>query len=54
VSMAWVYAPGVVFAVLGGLILLVELLRLLSGQVRDEDLVMIQETEESPHSGHKA
>jgi TRAP-type C4-dicarboxylate transport system permease small subunit len=54
VSMAWVYAPGVVFAILGGLILLAELLRLLTGQVRDEDLVMIQETEESPHGANKA
>jgi len=54
VSMAWIYAPGVVFAVLGGLILLTELLRLLTGQVRDEDLVMIQESEESPHGADKA
>ena len=51
VSMAWIYAPGVVFAVLGGLILLTELLRLLTGQMREEDLVMIQESEESPHGG---
>jgi TRAP-type transport system small permease protein len=51
VSMAWIYAPGVVFAVLGGLILLTELVRLLTGQMRDEDLVMIQESEESPHGG---
>lgn len=51
VSMAWIYAPGVVFAVLGGLILLTEFLRLLTGQMRDEDLVMIQESEESPHGG---
>ena len=49
VSMAWVYAPGVVFAVLGGLIILTEFFRLLTGQIRDEDLVMIQESEESPH-----
>lgn len=54
VSMAWIYAPGMVFAVLGGLILLTELLRLLSGQMRDEALVMVQESEESPHSTHKA
>lgn len=51
VSMAWIYAPGVVFAVLGGLIVLTELVRLLTGQMRDEDLVMIQESEESPHGG---
>ena len=54
VSMAWVYAPGVVFATLGGLILLADLMRLLTGQVRDEDLLMIRETEESPHGGNKA
>jgi hypothetical protein len=34
--------------------LLTELMRLLTGQVRDEDLVMIQESEESPHGSHKA
>ena len=54
VSMAWIYAPGVVFAVMGGLILLTELLRLLTGQLRDEELVMIQESEESPHGADKA
>ena len=48
-SMAWLYFPGILFAVLGGLILLVEFVRLLTGQVRDEDLVMIQESEEAPH-----
>ncbi|MEY4663539.1 MAG: 2,3-diketo-L-gulonate transporter small permease protein YiaM, partial [Pseudomonadota bacterium] len=51
VSMAWVYLPGVVFAVLGGLILLTDLLRLLTGKTRDEDLVMVQESEESAHRG---
>lgn len=49
VSMAWIYAPGVLFAVLGGLIILNEFVRLLTGQIREEDLVMIQESEESPH-----
>jgi TRAP-type transport system small permease protein len=53
-SMAWIYAPGVVFAVVGGLILLTELFRLLTGQMREEDLVMIQESEESPHGADKA
>ena len=53
VSMAWIYAPGVVFAVFGGLVLLTELWRLLTGQVRDEDLVMIQESEESSHGADK-
>ena len=36
---------------LSSLILLTELLRLLTGQMREEDLVMIQESEESPHGG---
>ena len=54
VSMAWIYAPGVVFAVFGGLILLTELLRLLTGKASDEDLVMVQESEESPHGSGKA
>jgi TRAP-type C4-dicarboxylate transport system permease small subunit len=49
VSMAWIYMPGVLFALLGGLIILNEFVRLLTGQIRDEDLVMIQESEESPH-----
>lgn len=53
VSLAWVYAPGVVFAVLGGLILLTELVRLLTGRMREEDLVMVQESEESPHGADK-
>jgi TRAP-type C4-dicarboxylate transport system permease small subunit len=53
-SMAWIYAPGLVFAVFGGLILLTELLRLLTGKASDEDLVMVQESEESPHGGGKA
>jgi TRAP-type C4-dicarboxylate transport system permease small subunit len=48
-SMAWIYLPGILFAVLGGLILSAEFIRLLTGQVRDEDLVMIQESEEAPH-----
>jgi len=49
VSMAWIYLPGILFAVIGGFILSIEFIRLLTGQVRDEDLVMIQESEEAPH-----
>ncbi len=52
VSMAWVYAPGVVFAACAGLVLLTELWRLLTGQMRDEDLVSVRESEESPHGTH--
>jgi TRAP-type C4-dicarboxylate transport system permease small subunit len=50
VSMAWVYMPGVLFAVFGGLLILTEFVRLLTGQIRDQDLVLIQESEETPHS----
>jgi TRAP-type C4-dicarboxylate transport system permease small subunit len=53
VSMAWVYAPGVVFAVCAGLILLTGLLRLLAGHTRHEDLVMVQESEASPRVADK-
>ncbi|MDO9402777.1 MAG: TRAP transporter small permease [Polaromonas sp.] len=46
-SMAWVYASGLVFAVLAGLILLIDLWRILSGRIADEDLIMVQESEEA-------
>jgi len=49
VSMAWVSTAGVVFAVLAAPILLGDLWRLLSGQIDDEHLMMIQESEEAPH-----
>ena len=56
VSMSWLYLPGMLFSVLGGLIILNELLRLFSGDLADDELVAIQESEETPHgeSGHKA
>ena len=45
-SMAIFYASGVVFAVSAALLLVRELWRTLSGQMRDEDLVMVQESED--------
>ncbi|MFM7026807.1 MAG: TRAP transporter small permease [Limnohabitans sp.] len=56
VSMSWLYLPGMLFAVLGGLIILSELLRLFGGELGDNELVTIQESEETPHGGeeHKA
>ena len=45
-SMGIVYAAGVVFSVGAGLILLHDLYRVLTGQVRDEELVMVKESEE--------
>jgi len=46
-SMAWVYASGIVFSVLAALILALDLFRLLTGQIADADLVMVQESEEA-------
>ena len=40
------YASGVVFSVCAGILLLLQLLRVLSGQVRESELVMVKESEE--------
>ncbi len=50
VSMAWLYLPGILFAVLGGLMIAIEFILLITGQLSDQDLVMIQESEDLPHS----
>ena len=44
-SVAIFYASGIVFAVSAGVLLLREIWRTLSGQLRDEELVMVQESE---------
>ena len=49
VSMAWFYACGMVFAVLGAPILLSQLWQLVTGQVDDAHLLLMQESEEAPH-----
>jgi len=54
VSMGWLYASSVVFAVLGAPILLLDLYGLLSGQIDDEHLMLIQESEEAPHESADA
>ncbi|WP_225783788.1 TRAP transporter small permease [Xenophilus sp. Marseille-Q4582] len=46
-SMAIVYLSGVVFAVFAGLVLLLDLGRLLTGRMAEEELVAIQESEEA-------
>jgi TRAP-type C4-dicarboxylate transport system permease small subunit len=46
-SMAIVHSAGLVFAVCAALILAIDLYRLLSGQLADKDLVMVQESEEA-------
>ena len=50
VSMAWFYGCGLVFAVSGGLILLGDFWRLVSGQLKDDELVGIRESEDVPHA----
>lgn len=45
-SMAFVYATGVVFAVLAGVLLVRDLWRLITGRLADNELVMIQGSEE--------
>ena len=45
-SMAWLSGVGVVFAVLTAPMLVVDLWRTLTGQIRDADLVMVQESED--------
>jgi TRAP-type transport system small permease protein len=47
--MAVVYLSGVVFAVPAMLLLLAEMWRLLTGRIRDDELVMVQESEDLAH-----
>lgn len=49
VSMGYFYASGMVFAVLGGLVLLSDLWRLLTGKIDDAHLLLMQESEDVPH-----
>ena len=50
-SLSWVYFPGIIFAVLGGLMIAMDFLQLLSGQTHESSLTMFQESEEKPHNG---
>jgi TRAP-type transport system small permease protein len=45
-SQAWFYSAGIVLAISAALMLALDFIKLLTGQVRDEDLVMIRESEE--------
>ena len=49
VSMAWFYLAGMVMAVLGPLIVLSDLWRLFTGKLDEAHLVLMQESEETPH-----
>ena len=50
VSLSWVYFPGIIFAVLGGLLIALDFFKLITGQVKDEELMMFQESEDTPHA----
>jgi TRAP-type C4-dicarboxylate transport system permease small subunit len=50
VSVSYFYASGMVFSVLAAVIVLSNAWLLLSGQLGDEQLVMMQESEEAPHA----
>jgi TRAP-type transport system small permease protein len=49
VSMGYFFAVGLMFSVLGGLIIARDLWRLLSGQMADHELVGVRESEDVPH-----
>lgn len=48
-SMGYFYASGMVFSILAAPVLLVQLFRLVSGQMSDNELVNISESEDVPH-----
>jgi TRAP-type transport system small permease protein len=48
-SQGWFYGTGVVFAVSAGIMLLLDLYKLVTGQVKDEDLITIKESEDQTH-----
>jgi TRAP-type C4-dicarboxylate transport system permease small subunit len=54
VSMGLFYACGLVFAVSGAVILLLDFWRLITGQMSSDELVGIRESEEVPHGDSKS
>jgi TRAP-type transport system small permease protein len=53
-SMAWLPAAGVVFAVSAALFHALKLGKLLTGKLRDDELVTVQESEDLAHIGEKS
>ena len=56
VSMGLFFATGLMFAVLGGLIIARDLYRLLTGQMTEDEMMAVRESEDVPHAstvGHK-
>jgi TRAP-type C4-dicarboxylate transport system permease small subunit len=50
VSVGYFYASGIAFSVLSAPILLSDLWRLVTGQIDDDHLLLMQESEEAPHA----
>ena len=53
-SVAWFFAPGVLFALVAGLILLHDLWRLFTGRLGDSELVSVTESEDLPPTDRQA
>jgi TRAP-type C4-dicarboxylate transport system permease small subunit len=54
VSMAWLYASGLVFSVLASVVIAYDLWRLLRGSLGDDELVQISSSDDVHPSGHSA
>lgn len=53
VSMGIFFSVGLMFSVLGGLIIARDLYRLLTGQMTEEEMSAVRESEDLPHAEHK-
>lgn len=53
-SMGYFYASGVVFAVLAAPVLLLNTWRLLTGQMGDDELIGVRESDDMPHGQHNS
>jgi len=49
VSMAWLYASGLLFSVMAALVLLLELWRMVTGQLAEAELIGVRESDDMPH-----
>jgi TRAP-type transport system small permease protein len=50
VSMGIFFSTGLMFAVLGGLVIARDLYRLLTGQMSEAEIMAVRESEEAPHA----
>jgi TRAP-type transport system small permease protein len=53
VSMGIFFATGLMFAVLGGLVIARDLYRLLTGRMSEDELMAVRESEDVPHGEHR-